>query len=245
MRLLDVLELEDLLDRDLERAVLELRQRMVNQLIPQLALVVLVPAAQTATLEPNPLLDKVAQIRSSRRNRTTQRRQIHDPAVSRRRLQIPGKVAGADEVDDDVHTLAVRVLEHLLLPMPIAFLVAEPLIGPETLAKVDLLAAAGGDEHLAGAVGLAELDAGDADGAGARVPQHRIPRLEVADHPQRLGGGDPCLRDAGACFPRELRRLVDEHVCRDGDVLGVGAAVGQTEDVVAALEAAFVVGAAE
>lgn len=59
--------------------------------------------------------------------------------------------------------------------------------------KVDLLLGAGCcvDGFCAG--GFGELDAGDGDGGGARVPEDGLSGLELADQEEGLGCGDPCL----------------------------------------------------
>ena len=164
--------------------------------------------------------------------RAAQGAEVDDAPVARDGVDVLVEVARAHEVDDDVHALAFGELEHGLAPVLFVF-IAEPLRRAEGFAELDLRGRARGDEDPARARGDAELDARDADAAGARVPEDAVAGFELADLKKRLGRGDPRLRDARADLPAQLGRFADEHVRAHGDVLGVRAAVREPEDRVA------------
>src|ERR1700761_5707985 len=91
MRFLYLFPREHLFDKDLERLILELGQRMLDQLIPQSPLVLFVSTPQAASLKPDPLSHKRAQIwlRSSRLQlASTQGRQIDNPPISRGSVEV-------------------------------------------------------------------------------------------------------------------------------------------------------------
>lgn len=71
------------------------------------------------------------------------------------------------------------------------------------------------------------------------MPEDTLARLEASDEIHGLRRGDPGLWNACALFPAELVRLVNEHVCAHGDVLGVCSSIGQTENCISFLESAF------
>src|SRR5689334_11609025 len=58
MRLFNLLHLEHLFNDDLERPIDELRQSMLNKLIPQFTLICLVSAPQCTALKPDALPEK-------------------------------------------------------------------------------------------------------------------------------------------------------------------------------------------
>lgn len=231
---LDVLHLVDLLDKDLERAIDELGQRMFDQLIAQSPLVILVAAPQTTTLVAESFPEEAADVDGLLDHIPTHKAQTDDVTVDRGGLEILVEVPRADEIDDQVGTLAVRILEQFL--RPVARLVIETLGRAERLAEVDLLLAAGRHIDCFGAVGFGELDAGNRDTARAGVPQHAHARLVVADKVQRLRRRDPRLGDPRGLLPAEFLGLVDQHMRADRDILGVCTSIRQPENLVADVE---------
>lgn len=74
------------------------------------------------------------------------------------------------------------------------------------------------------------------------MPENAL-ALDKAKHQvQRLSCRDPGLGNASALLVRQALWLVQQHLCADGDVLGIGASVGQAKDLVANFEAVVVVG---
>lgn len=234
---LDVFHLVDLLDEDLERAIDEFGQRMLDQLIPQSPLVRLVAAPQATALVPKSFAEEAADVDGLLDHIPPHESQADEVTVERGGLEVLVEIPGADEIDNQVDPLAVRVLEQFL--RPVARLVIKPLGRADRLAEVDLLLAARRDIDCTGAVGFGELDTRNRDAAGAGVPQHAHARLVVADKVQRLRRRDPRLGDPRRLLPAEFLGLVDQHVRADRDILGVGAAIRQPENLVADVEPSF------
>lgn len=91
---------------------------MLDQLISQLALILLVTTSQTAALIPYPFPYESSKVGIRVLQLcATQRRQIDNSAVPRDRIQIRGKGIGTDEVHNDIHTLPIRCLQHLFVPL--------------------------------------------------------------------------------------------------------------------------------
>lgn len=236
MRVLDLLPRQHRVDQDLELTRLKVGN-VLGQLVPQPALVVGVPGPQRAALDADALEQQLADVDAVELRAAHHAE--HDPAgVAGRDVEVARKVRGADEVDDDVDALAARGLEDLLVPVGRGPVV-EGLGGAElALDEGALVVGPGRGVDGRGAAVLAELDARDGHAAGAGVPEHRLALGELADQVERLRGRDPGLGHAGGLLPRQERRLVQEHLGADGDLLGVRAAVGQAEDFVALLEVA-------
>lgn len=120
MRILNLLPREDLLNENLERSILELGQRVLDQLIPQLALVLLIATAQPTALESRPLAKEQGHIRLLELGLqlgSRKRSQVDNNAILRNSPQVRRESFGSDEVDDDVDTLAVGGLEDFVSPV--------------------------------------------------------------------------------------------------------------------------------
>lgn len=74
------------------------------------------------------------------------------------------------------------------------------------------------------------------------MPEDGIPGGETCDFVQGLSGRDPGLGDGGRLDPAKVWGFVEKGPGRDDDVFGVGAAVGEAEDLVAFFEVVFVRG---
>lgn len=120
MSLLDLLPRENLLNKNLETAILKLGQSMLDKLIPQLALILLVAAAQPAALEPRPLAEKQRHVRLlvlGSEFRAGQSGQVDDDAVPGDGAQVRGESLRADEIHDDVDALAVGCFQDFVGPV--------------------------------------------------------------------------------------------------------------------------------
>lgn len=226
----DILHAEDRVDLNVELPALEIRY-ILGKLIPQPTLVLHVAAPQRAALEPDALEQQHADV-DALEPRAAQEPK-HDPArVPRGDGQILLEVARADEVDDEVDAPAARGLEDAA--RPVVRLVVEGPGGAELgLDEAALVVAADGGVDGGGAGVARQLDAGDADAAGARVPEDRLAGGELADEVQRLRRRHEGLGDPGRLLEGEERGLAEEEPRVDGYVLGVGAAVREAEDGVA------------
>lgn len=165
VRFLDLLPRQHLLDKHLERPVLELRQRMLNKLVPQLALILLVAAPQPRAFKARPLAEEKRHIRLLELRlqlRARQRSEIDDRAVLCDRSQVGSESFGTDEIDDNIYALAVGGFEDFVGPVG--------LLGVERCCCAELggdegglFVAAGGGVDGGCVVAAAELDAGDGD----------------------------------------------------------------------------------
>lgn len=117
VRFHNLFPVKDFLNVDFEAAVLELWQRMLDQLIPQLALVVLVSASEGAALEMDSLPDKGADVLTTLELSTTHDSKVDDAAIHGGSAKVLVKVWSANEVDDDVYTFTVCLLKELLGPV--------------------------------------------------------------------------------------------------------------------------------
>jgi hypothetical protein len=190
--ILDLLPRQHLVHKQLEATVLELWQRMLYQLVSQLALVLLVPAPQTASHKGTPLADEGADIGTFWHLRATHETQVDNHAVLRNRFKILLEVRCADKVDNYVYALVVRCLHDLLHPV-----LARGVEGGICTELLDCELAfrvlTRGRENAGGRVGARELDAGDGDRRGGGVPEDGLAGSEVTDEVHRLGSCYPCL----------------------------------------------------
>lgn len=91
---------------------------MLDQLISQLALILLITTPQTAAFISHPLPDESSKVGIHiLQLRSTQRRQVDNPAVPRNRIQIRSKSIRTDKVHNDVHTFPICRLQHLFVPL--------------------------------------------------------------------------------------------------------------------------------
>ena len=227
------------INEDLEITALELGQ-VLAQLVPQLALIVLVAAPQSASFHANPLVQQLRDVNLIGYT-TAHQAQHADAPIASRNIQVLLKVTGADKVHDQVNTLAIRLLQDLL--RPVLFLVIERRRGAQlVLDKLALVSRARRRKDLFGARQLGALNPRNRHPRSSRMPQDSLPLpADSAQHKvQRLRRRNPRLRHARRLLEAQVRRLVQQHLGRHGDVLGVGAAVGQAEDLVAYFEVAVV-----
>ena len=192
MRLHHLLPIKHFLHKNLEPPIRKPRHRMLHQYIPQLTLITIIPTPQTTPLEPNPLFKKRADIHSLSKLRAAHGPKSDDPAIPRRRIQVPLEITRAHEINDDVDAPAVRRFEDLF--GPILRVVVETRRGAEFFrAEIDFRVAPRGDVDGGGGVGFGELDPRDRDRGGACVPQDRFAWRELADEIECLGRGYPRL----------------------------------------------------
>src|SRR4051812_37748853 len=117
MGILYLLPRQHLVHKQLKPAILEPRQRMLDQLIPQFTLVVLIATPQAATGKGTPLANEGTDIRTLRHFRTAHEAQVDNDAVLRNSIEVLLEVRCADKVDDDVYAFAVCGLHDFLDPV--------------------------------------------------------------------------------------------------------------------------------
>lgn len=240
MGILYLLPRQRLVEDNLEAPVEEVGH-IVLEAIPQLALVILVAAAQGAALDAQPLEQDGPNVGLGHL-RAAEGAEHDDPGVPRRDVEVLLKVRAADKVDDEVDALAARLL--LDLGRPVLRLVVERGRGANLVGhEAALFVGAGGGVDGGRAGDLGQLDSRNGDARGARVPQDGLALGEAQDEVQRLRRRDPVLRQRGALLVRQLARLAQQHLGAHGNVLCVRAAVGQAKHLVAGLEEAVVAGA--
>lgn len=98
MRLLNPLKRKHLLHKNLKRPIHKLRQRVLDKRIAQFPLVLQIPTAQRAPLNPHTLKQQRPNINTRRQLTATHKAQQHNPTVARRHSQISLEIRRADEV---------------------------------------------------------------------------------------------------------------------------------------------------
>jgi hypothetical protein len=162
MRRNNLLKRKHLLDKHLERPIAKLGQRMLNQRIPQLPLILHIPTPQGTPLNPKPLIQQRPNIHSIRQLTTPHKTQKHHASIPRRNVQVTLEIRRPDKVNGEVHARAVGKL--LEFAGPVVRLVVEGLGDAEFFfEEVDFLLRAGGGVDGGCAFGFGELDAGDGD----------------------------------------------------------------------------------
>ena len=117
MSLDNLLPIHNLLDIGLESAILELGQSVLDKLISELALVLLISCSQSRTLQSDSLEQESTHIRLGGQFHTRQRSKRNNMRIPGRSLQITSKETSTHEIDNNIHALAIRSLEHFLGPI--------------------------------------------------------------------------------------------------------------------------------
>ena len=117
LRILDLLPWQDLFYIELECAIRHLWQRMLYELVSELALVRFIATPQAAANIAAPLPDECADIRTLWQFGTTHETQVHNDAVLRYSLEVLLEVRCANEIDDNVYTLVIGCFHHLFDPV--------------------------------------------------------------------------------------------------------------------------------
>lgn len=162
MRFHNLLKRKNLLHKHLKRPIAKLRQRMLNQRIPQFPLILHIPTAQRTSLYPHPLKQQRRNIHSIRQLASTHEPQEHDASIPRRNVQVTLEIGRANKVDGKIDAGAVGDLGDF--GGPVVGFVVEGLGDAELFfEEVDFLLRAGCGVDCGGAFGFGELDAGDGD----------------------------------------------------------------------------------
>lgn len=160
VRLNDILKLKHLLNKDLKLPTPQLLQRILNNRIPQLPLIPLIPTPQRTPLIPHSLPQEIRNIHPSLNLNTPQKRQVHNPPIQRRRLQVILEIPSPDIIHNDIDAAPIRSFTEFLRPILRA--VIKPSCRTELVhAKGDFLVRARGDVDCGRTGGLCELDPGD------------------------------------------------------------------------------------
>jgi hypothetical protein len=102
MRLLNPLKRENLLNKHPKRPINELGQSMLNKRIPQLPLILHIPTAQRAPLNPHPLIQQRRDIHPIRQLAPAHQAEEHDASVARCHVQVSLEIGGTDEIDCEI-----------------------------------------------------------------------------------------------------------------------------------------------
>lgn len=181
MRVRHVLPAKHLLREHLQPAVAQARQGLVDDAVPEPALIRHVAGPQAAALEPDSFADEGRERGARGQGGAAEGSQVGDAAVGRDGVEVGCEVGLADEVDDDVDALAVRGGEDFLRPIRLGAVV-EALGRAEGVgAEGDFLVTAGRDVDGGCPRQLRELDPRDGYTRRARVPEDRVAPLEAAD----------------------------------------------------------------
>lgn len=180
MRRNHILKLEHLLNKDLELPTPQLLQRILNNHIPQLPLIPLITTPQRTPFIPHPLPQEIRNIHGPLNLNTPQKRQIHNPPIQRRSLQIILEIPSPDIIHDNINPAPIRSLTQF--PRPVLRAVIEPRRRAQLVhAKGDFLVRARGHVDCGCTGRLGELDPGDGDGRCAGVPENAVSGLEGPD----------------------------------------------------------------
>lgn len=153
---------------------------MFHQRIPQLALILLIPTAQGASLQTHPLKQQRGHVDAVRQLGASHNSQHHNATIPRRGVQVTLEVRRADEIHNDVHSRPAGQL--LDLTGPILGVVIEGFGYAELFFKeVDFFLGACSGVDGGGTFGLGELDAGDGDGRGTGVPEDGLALFEFTN----------------------------------------------------------------
>jgi hypothetical protein len=157
MRRNNLLKGKHLLNKHLKRPITKLGQRVLNQRIPQLALILHIPTPQGTTLNPDPLKQQRRNVDSIRQLTTSHKTQQHNASVPRRNVQVTLEIGGADKVDGEIDAGAVGDL--LDFRGPVVSLVVEGFGYAELFfEEVDFLLRTGCGVDSGCAFGFGELD---------------------------------------------------------------------------------------
>lgn len=181
MRLRHILPRKNLFREYLHPAFAEPGQGLLDDAVPQPALIGHVAGPQAAPLEADAFADELRERGSGGQGGAAKGSQVGDAAVGSDGVEVGGEVGLTDEIDDDVDALAARGVQDPLGPVLLGAVV-EPLGGAEGVgAEGDFLIAAGRDVDGGRARQPGELDPRDGHPGCARVPEHGVPALEAAD----------------------------------------------------------------
>jgi hypothetical protein len=117
MRLHHILKRKNLLDEHLERPIAESWQRIFNNHIPQLPLIVLIATSERAPLKSHSFPQERRNINRPLGFDSTHERQVHNPPIHCRNSQVILEISSADVINDDVDALVVGSLEDLVGPV--------------------------------------------------------------------------------------------------------------------------------
>lgn len=117
VRVGNLLHREYFLDKNLERPVSEPRHRMLHQRIAKSSLILNFPTAQCTSFDSHSLIQQRRDINLPRYFPTTHESQENDPAIARCRVHVILEISGTNEIDNQVHSLAVCHLLQLRGPV--------------------------------------------------------------------------------------------------------------------------------
>lgn len=168
----------------------EMRQDPLSKEIAHAGLVLGIARPQRRRQHPDALVQQSAQV-ELRDLAPAQRGDEHDARVHRRARRVAHPVVPPNQVDDQVDAAAVRGAVHDVREVLGAVVHGD--VGPQGPAQLALFVAARCRDDRRGAPELGDLDGGLSDAGGARVDEHGLARLDVADEVDGLDGGEECL----------------------------------------------------
>ncbi len=146
---------------------------------------------------------------------------------------LPSKVLPPDGIDDEVDAAAVG--EAPYLARHVCIRVVDAVVHPVVVQPVESVVARRGREHRR-AGRLRELDRREADASGARLHQHRLARLQMAELEQAVVGRAELDGDAGRLLEREAIGHPPRSTRRHADELGMRSVSHRRHDRVTDLE---------
>lgn len=181
MCLAHILPAKHFLREHLQPAVSQPGQGLVHDAVAQPALVGDVARPQAAALEPDPFPDEGRERGAGGQGGAAERSEVDDVAVGSDGVEVGREVRLADEVDDDVDSLAARRAQDLLRPVWLRAVVEALGCAQGVGAEGDFFVAPRRDVDRRRARQFRELDSCDRHPGCARVPEDRFSALEAAD----------------------------------------------------------------